>query len=180
MIDCSILFARADEWLEPDAGRLAHPALRRRRWRSNALPLPDIGADAASGLVHIVRETAANVHDVVEANSLLHGEKTDVHANAGYRGAHKRADARVVKWHVTMRQSERAALDKNDALGSCFRFRVPVASTTLSRTSLGPALPSPMQSLANLIAKGARPPNLTAAPFSHRGYRRVENWRAHR
>jgi IS5 family transposase len=46
-----------------------------------------IGVDAQSGLVHTVRGTAANVNDVVEANSLLHGQETDVFADAGYQGA---------------------------------------------------------------------------------------------
>jgi IS5 family transposase len=35
-----------------------------------------IGADAGSGLVHTAGGTAAKVHDVVEANSLLHGKET--------------------------------------------------------------------------------------------------------
>ena len=33
-----------------------------------------IGVDAESGLVHTVRGTSGNVHDVVEANALLHGD----------------------------------------------------------------------------------------------------------
>jgi IS5 family transposase len=33
-----------------------------------------IGADAESGLVHTVRDTSGNVHDVTEGNCLLHGE----------------------------------------------------------------------------------------------------------
>ena len=35
-----------------------------------------IGADAESGLVHTVRATSGNVHDVTEGNSLLHGKET--------------------------------------------------------------------------------------------------------
>ena len=63
-----------------------------------------IGADAESGLVHTVRGTAANVNDVVEANSLLHGDETDAFGDAGYQGAHKRANAPPdVTWHVAMR-----------------------------------------------------------------------------
>jgi IS5 family transposase len=42
-----------------------------------------IGVDVHSGLVHTVRGTAANVNDVVEGNSLLHGQETDVVADAG-------------------------------------------------------------------------------------------------
>ena len=43
-----------------------------------------LGVDADSGLVHTVRGTAGNVNDVVQANSLLHGQESDVFANAGY------------------------------------------------------------------------------------------------
>ena len=73
-----------------------------------------IGADAESGLVHTVRGTAANVNDVVEANSLLHGDETDVFADAGYQGAAKRPNAKPdVNWHVAMRPGKRRALDKD-------------------------------------------------------------------
>jgi len=74
-----------------------------------------IGVDADSGLVHTVRGTSGNVNDVVEANSLLHGQEKDVFADAGYQGAHKRPDAKEdVKWHVAMRPGKRKLLDKTD------------------------------------------------------------------
>jgi IS5 family transposase len=71
-----------------------------------------IGVDAESGLVHTVRGTAGNVGDVVEGNSLLHGEETEAFGDAGYQGAHKRPDAaKGVRWNVAMRPGKRAALD---------------------------------------------------------------------
>jgi IS5 family transposase len=77
-----------------------------------------IGVDAQSGLVHTVRGTAANVNDVVEANGLLHGDETNVFADAGYQGAHKRPDAQSgVTWHVAMRPGKRTALDKSTNQG---------------------------------------------------------------
>ncbi|NJK42330.1 MAG: IS5 family transposase [Aquincola sp.] len=76
-----------------------------------------IGADADSGLVHTVRGTPANVNDVVEANSLLHGDETDVFGDAGYQGASKRPDAQpAVTWHVAMRPGKRKALDKRNPI----------------------------------------------------------------
>jgi IS5 family transposase len=72
-----------------------------------------IGVDAESGLVHTVRGTSGNVNDVVEANALLHGDETEVFADAGYQGAHKRDDAKQgVRWNIAMRPGKRAALDK--------------------------------------------------------------------
>ncbi len=43
-----------------------------------------IGVDVHSGLVYTVRGMAANVNDVVEGTSLLHGQETEVIADAGY------------------------------------------------------------------------------------------------
>ncbi len=74
-----------------------------------------IGVDADSGLVHTVRGTAGSVNDVVEANSLLHGQETEAWADAGYQGAHKRLDAKAgVNWNVAMRPGQRKALDTSD------------------------------------------------------------------
>jgi IS5 family transposase len=76
-----------------------------------------IGVDAESGLVHTVRGTAGNVSDVVEANSLLHGQETEVLGDAGYQGADKRPDANPkVTWNVAMRPGKRKQLDKSQVL----------------------------------------------------------------
>ena len=75
-----------------------------------------IGADADSGLVHTVRGTSGNVHDVVEGSSLLHGEETLAYGDAGYQGIDKRADAnKAVSWQIAMRPGKRKALNKEDA-----------------------------------------------------------------
>ncbi len=48
-----------------------------------------IGVDADTGLVHRMRATAANVHNITEAHNLLHGllhgGETKVWYDAGYR-----------------------------------------------------------------------------------------------
>ncbi|MEO6147296.1 MAG: IS5 family transposase [Sulfuriferula sp.] len=74
-----------------------------------------IGADAESGLVHMVRGSAAHVNDVTEGNDLLQGQETDVFADAGYQGADPRPNAQArVTWHVAMRPGKRRALDKDN------------------------------------------------------------------
>jgi IS5 family transposase len=74
-----------------------------------------IGADAESGLVHTVRGTSGNVHDVVEGSSLLHGEETLAFGDAGYQGIDKRCDAdKSVAWQIAMRPGKRKALNKED------------------------------------------------------------------
>ncbi len=70
-----------------------------------------IGVDADSGLVHSVLGTSANVSDVTQAGGLPHGEEEVAFGDAGYRGVHKRPEARGPQWHVAMRATERRKLN---------------------------------------------------------------------
>jgi transposase, IS5 family len=79
-----------------------------------------IGVDAESGLVHTVIGTAANVHDINEAEALLHGKERDVYADAGYQGIEKRCQKHRVRWHVAMRPGKRRQLDLSDRLDAIF------------------------------------------------------------
>lgn len=75
-----------------------------------------IGVDADSGLVHTVRATSGHVSDVVEGNSLLHGEEVDAFGDAGYQGIEKRPDAKDdVIWHIAMKPGKRKKLSKDKA-----------------------------------------------------------------
>lgn len=78
-----------------------------------------IGVDADSGLVHTVVGTAANVNDVTQAGALVHGEESDVFADAGYQGVAKREETQgiEVNWHVAMRPGKRKVLDKATPTG---------------------------------------------------------------
>ena len=79
-----------------------------------------IGVDAESGLVHTVVGTAANVNDVTQASALVHGEESDVFADAGYQGVSKREEVQGIQanWHVAMRPGKRRALDKSTPMGA--------------------------------------------------------------
>ena len=70
-----------------------------------------IGVDVASGLVHSVACTAANVHDLTMAGALLHGEEQAAFGDAGYQGVHKRPEARGPTWHVAMHPGKRRKLN---------------------------------------------------------------------
>ena len=63
-----------------------------------------IGTDRDSKLVHTVVVTAANVADVTKTAELLHGEETQVHADAGYTGVEKRPEIvalqRKIDWQI--------------------------------------------------------------------------------
>lgn len=69
-----------------------------------------IGFDAASGLVHTVVGTPANVSDLNVAGELLHGNARRLR-DAGYQGVHKRPEATGPTWHVAMRPGLRRKLN---------------------------------------------------------------------
>ena len=52
-----------------------------------------IGVDKDSGLVHTVKVTSANIHDVTMVPELLTGDEDIVYGDSGYLGAEKREDA---------------------------------------------------------------------------------------
>ena len=79
-----------------------------------------IGVDRDSGLVHTVKATAANVHDVSMTPELLHGEEETVNGDSGYVGAGKRKDALVrnkkgkkIRYQINRRPSQIKKLSKS-------------------------------------------------------------------
>ena len=75
-----------------------------------------IGVDVESGLVHTVKCTPANVHDITVAHELLHGDEEVAFADAGYVGIEKRGETGAVQWHVAMRPGKRRKLDRSKRL----------------------------------------------------------------
>ena len=71
-----------------------------------------IGTDDELGLVHSVTGTSANVHDITEAERLLHGEEERVRGDSGYRGIDKRPEHRDrdTNWQISMTPSKRRLL----------------------------------------------------------------------
>lgn len=52
-----------------------------------------IGADKDTGIVHTIKATSANKHNVTVTSQLLHGEEKEVYGDGGYIGAEIRAEA---------------------------------------------------------------------------------------
>lgn len=69
-----------------------------------------VGTDLETGVVHSLVTTPANAPDVTQVEGLLHGQETDVFADAGYQGAARWTRAKV-HWHIAMRPGKRRALD---------------------------------------------------------------------
>ena len=66
------------------------------------------------GLIHSIETTAANVHDIVPADKLLHGEEQRVFGDAGYLGIQKRDEHKHrndVSWYIAKRPGTRKQLD---------------------------------------------------------------------
>jgi len=74
-----------------------------------------IGVDKDTGLIHSVETTAANVHDIMRAADLLHGEEEVVYADAGNQGIEKREEiaGKPIEFRVAMRPGKRRALPDN-------------------------------------------------------------------
>jgi IS5 family transposase len=73
-----------------------------------------IGVDVASGVVHTVTGTAANVADINQIAALLHGQEEAVFADAGYTGADKRPELveRDLSWNIAIKRGIIKALPK--------------------------------------------------------------------
>ena len=69
-----------------------------------------IGVDEATGLVHSVVTTAANVSDVTQVANLLHGKEKAVFGDAGYTGAEQRARKRGRKWYIAAKRGKVKAI----------------------------------------------------------------------
>jgi IS5 family transposase len=73
-----------------------------------------IGADRDSKLVHTVVVTAANVADITKTAELLHGQETQVHADAGYTGVEKREEIvaleRKIDWQIARKRGQIKAM----------------------------------------------------------------------
>jgi len=108
-----------------------------------------IGVDADSGLTHTLVATAANISDVTQAHTLLHGEETVVFGDAGYQGVDKREENRStpVSWYVAMRAGKRRALPD---------------------TPLGRAIEGLEQAKASIRAKVEHPFHVVKNLFRHR------------
>ena len=92
---------------DPDA----HQAKKGNTWHFGYKA--HIGVDKDSGLVHTLKVTAANVHDVAMTPELLTGQEESVYGDSGYLGAEKREGAVVrnsqkkkVKYRINRRPSQ--------------------------------------------------------------------------
>ena len=79
-----------------------------------------IGVDRDSGLVHHVKTTSANEHDVTATSELMHGEEETLHGDSGYIGADKRPEAikknkngKKIKYIINRRPSSVQKLSKS-------------------------------------------------------------------
>jgi len=92
---------------DPDA----HQAKKGNTWHFGYKA--HIGVDKDSGLVHTLKVTAANVHDVAMTPELLTGQEESVYGDSGYLGAEKHEGAVVrnsqkkkVKYRINRRPSQ--------------------------------------------------------------------------
>lgn len=102
---------------DPDA----HQAKKGNNWHFGYKA--HIGVDRDSGLVHTVKATPANVHDVSITHELLHGEEETVNGDSGYIGAEKREGAIVcnkqgkkIRYEINRRPSQIKRLSESEQI----------------------------------------------------------------
>ena len=113
LVDATLIAAPAST---KNAGKQRDPAMHQTKkgnqWYFGLKA--HIGADRDSHLVHTVATTAANVADITQAAALLHGEETQVHADAGYLGVEKRSEivalGRKIDWQIACKRGVLKAL----------------------------------------------------------------------
>jgi IS5 family transposase len=73
-----------------------------------------VGVDVASGVVHTVTGTAANVADIAETHSLLHGKEKRGQGDSGYTGVEKREEIVAkfphVVWQIAAKRGKIKAM----------------------------------------------------------------------
>ncbi|RLA43107.1 MAG: hypothetical protein DRR42_22300 [Gammaproteobacteria bacterium] len=76
--------------------------------------------DESLGLIHSLTTTPANMHDITQADQLLHGNEKRVWGDGGYRGIEKREEhtGRDVDWLIALRPGVRSKLAKSDPLAA--------------------------------------------------------------
>ena len=96
----------------------AHSAKKGNTWHFGYKA--HIGVDEESGLVHTVKATPANEHDVTVMSELLHGEEERAYGDSGYIGANKRPEAikknkngKKIKYLINRRPSSIKKLSKS-------------------------------------------------------------------
>ena len=119
IVDSTIISAPSstknkDKKRDPDA----HQSKKGNTWHFGYKA--HIGVDRDSGLVHTVKATGANVHDVSMTPELLHGEEETVNGDSGYVGAEKWEDAIVrnnkgkkIRYQINRRPSQIKKLSKS-------------------------------------------------------------------
>jgi IS5 family transposase len=87
-----------------------------------------VGVDESCGLIHSIATTAANEHDITQADKLLHGKEKRVWGDAGYTGIEKREEHRdrKVDWLIAMRPGKRTALAKTSPLAAAEKSKASV------------------------------------------------------
>lgn len=100
-----------------------------------------IGVDEKYGLIHSLTTTAANVHDIVVSDQLLHGDEKRARGDAGYLGINKREahTNRKVNWLINQRPGKRKQMDpsgdeyQQEKIKSRIRAKVEHSFATIKR-----------------------------------------------
>ena len=79
-----------------------------------------IGVDSDTGLVHHVKATAANVHDINAANDVIYGDEDEIYGDSGYLNIEEHISDEKKKsgreYNINRRRGAKKKLEPNEAL----------------------------------------------------------------
>ncbi|GAA0683337.1 IS5-like element ISVch5 family transposase [Marinobacterium maritimum] len=93
-----------------------HQTKKGNQWHFGLKAL--IGVDARTGITHRFSTTAANEHDLNQADQLLHSEEAFIFADAVHRGAEKRDELKhhQAGWHIAEQPRRLKALKQHSRI----------------------------------------------------------------
>lgn len=104
----------ADRQRDPEA----HSVKKGNQWHFGYKA--HIGVDSETGLVHHVKATAANVHDVNAANDVIYGDEDEFYGDSGYLNVEEHISEDKKKsgreYNINRRRGTKKKLDPNEAL----------------------------------------------------------------
>ena len=125
-----------------------------------------IGVDAETDLVHSLSTTSANVHDVTEAQRLLHSEEKQVWGDSGYTGVQKRKEdlELTADWQVAMKPGQRRTLEPESTAALGEMVKASIRAKSLPPSPIGCTLPGLGQEHGPVGAAGAGQPETRPGP----------------
>ncbi|WP_196156910.1 IS5 family transposase [Reinekea sp. G2M2-21] len=114
IIDASTISALTSTKKTGQRDHEIHQTMKGNEWHFGMKMHIDV--DDVLGLIHSLKTTSANLHDIVVSGQLLHGKEKRVSGEAGYLGLDKRSEHehREVDWLINQPPDKRKSMSSDE------------------------------------------------------------------